>query len=414
MTLRRPGTPEMSCPLLTETARLWHCPLVPAESYPVSRLAGRLDSSLDFSAGRARYSSHSGDEEQALDLRVRRRADSLDRSPSPTESESTTVSPGRSPLGGSHTAYRRQSTGLGSPAGSMAGSPVSSLFGSPPSVTGTPSSPPALSYMYYSPVASGSVCSSPPQFGSVCGSPPSPGSPERAARGRQTSVIRRLVLDRPTTGSEPPQSTETPVQQDYQQQPQQHQPQKQEQQQPQQQPQPQQHPQQQPQQPQPQHPCDQCGRKYSTASNLARHRQLHCLPSDKKARKCPECDKVYVSMPAYSMHVRTHSQGCRCPYCGKAFSRPWLLQGHVRTHTGERPFRCSVCAKAFADKSNLRAHVQTHSNVKPHVCQRCGKAFALKSYLYKHEESSCMKERRNSRGGKEASPKVKAEMQGVL
>ncbi|XP_037085676.1 transcriptional repressor scratch 2-like [Pollicipes pollicipes] len=180
-------------------------------------------------------------------------------------------------------------------------------------------------------------------------SPASPGSPEQTPLARQTSVIRRLVLE-PRPEPEPAQ-----------------------------------------------HPCDDCGRKYSTASNLARHRQLHCLPADKKARKCPECDKVYVSMPAYSMHVRTHTQGCRCPYCGKTFSRPWLLQGHVRTHTGERPFRCSVCAKAFADKSNLRAHVQTHSNVKPHVCQRCGKAFALKSYLYKHEESSCMKERPQTR-----------------
>ena len=55
---------------------------------------------------------------------------------------------------------------------------------------------------------------------------------------------------------------------------------------------------------------------------------------DKKARKCPHCEKTYVSMPAYSMHIRTHNQGCKCPFCGKCFSRPWLLQGHIRTHTG--------------------------------------------------------------------------------
>ena len=54
-----------------------------------------------------------------------------------------------------------------------------------------------------------------------------------------------------------------------------------------------------------------------------------------QARRCPHCDKVYVSVPAFSMHVRTHSQGCKCPYCGKSFSRPWLLQGHIRTHTGK-------------------------------------------------------------------------------
>ena len=135
--------------------------------------------------------------------------------------------------------------------------------------------------------------------------------------------------------------------------------------------------------------CSDCGKSYSSSSNLARHRQCHRPDPDMKA--CPHCDKEYSSPAALNMHMRTHTAGCKCPFCGKSFSRPWLLQGHIRTHTGEKPYSCTQCNKSFADKSNLRAHVQTHSDVKPFSCTRCGKKFALKSYLTKHEESSCLR-----------------------
>ena len=119
--------------------------------------------------------------------------------------------------------------------------------------------------------------------------------------------------------------------------------------------------------------------------------QQHDFQNPRNSKNCTVCNKEYTSPAALSMHMRTHTQGCKCPFCGKSFSRPWLLQGHIRTHTGEKPFTCHLCNKAFADKSNLRAHVQTHSSDKPFSCCKCGKSFALKSYLSKHEESSCLK-----------------------
>ena len=105
---------------------------------------------------------------------------------------------------------------------------------------------------------------------------------------------------------------------------------------------------------------------------------------------CKYCGKVYVSLGALKMHIRTHTLPCKCSICGKAFSRPWLLQGHIRTHTGEKPYKCSLCQRAFADRSNLRAHLQTHSDVKKYNCGKCHKTFSRMSLLVKHEEGGCV------------------------
>ncbi|CAM1298329.1 SNAI2 (predicted) [Pycnogonum litorale] len=135
--------------------------------------------------------------------------------------------------------------------------------------------------------------------------------------------------------------------------------------------------------------CIDCGKSYSTFSGLTKHKQFHCVIQREKSFKCKFCEKVYVSLGALKMHIRTHTLPCKCHLCGKAFSRPWLLQGHIRTHTGEKPFACSHCNRAFADRSNLRAHLQTHSDIKKYCCQGCSKTFSRMSLLLKHEDNGC-------------------------
>ncbi|XP_047476961.1 protein escargot-like [Penaeus chinensis] len=135
--------------------------------------------------------------------------------------------------------------------------------------------------------------------------------------------------------------------------------------------------------------CPDCGRRYATMAGLAKHRQFHCLKDAGRSFGCKHCDKVYTSLGALKMHIRTHTLPCKCHLCGKAFSRPWLLQGHIRTHTGEKPFQCSQCDRCFADRSNLRAHLQTHTDVKKYACRTCPKTFSRMSLLVKHEDHGC-------------------------
>jgi len=96
--------------------------------------------------------------------------------------------------------------------------------------------------------------------------------------------------------------------------------------------------------------CDECDRRYATSSNLSRHKQTHRSVDGEHARPCPYCHKVYVSMPALSMHLLTHDLKYRCSSCDKAFSRPWLLRGHERSHTGEK-------SSEIQSRYNVASHI---------------------------------------------------------
>lgn len=74
--------------------------------------------------------------------------------------------------------------------------------------------------------------------------------------------------------------------------------------------------------------CSDCNKSYSTQSGLTKHKEFLCATHVKKSFSCKHCDKVYVSLGALKMHIRTHTLPCKCKLCGKAFSRPWLLQGN--------------------------------------------------------------------------------------
>ncbi|XP_064455308.1 gastrula zinc finger protein XlCGF17.1-like [Ornithodoros turicata] len=136
------------------------------------------------------------------------------------------------------------------------------------------------------------------------------------------------------------------------------------------------------------HQCSDCGKTFSTSSNMHQHERL-CHSVERKLFQCSTCQKLFTTTSNLYQHQRTHTgeRPFRCTVCGRAFATSTNLRQHERTHTGEKPFVCTVCAKAFATSTNLRQHHRTHTGEKPFACEECGKAFASSTNLRQHLRS---------------------------
>ena len=86
-----------------------------------------------------------------------------------------------------------------------------------------------------------------------------------------------------------------------------------------------------------------------------------------------------------------------CSFCGKTFSSAPQLAVHRNIHYFERQFKCSGCRSSFASRAALDQHRSKEhhgdpdsvasADPRPYKCNKCGVAFRIQGHLAKHKRS---------------------------
>lgn len=140
-------------------------------------------------------------------------------------------------------------------------------------------------------------------------------------------------------------------------------------------------------------PVENCGATYRQSSTLKAHQMSHAGEQKSNDRKffCEDCGKGFLSKFYMLTHQRSKHSG-ESPYvcveCGQRFARKQNLNRHILEHSGKKPFECDECGMRFYEKLLLKSHKKTHTaDGKPFVCAECGKGFYHKTSLNAHRRN---------------------------
>ncbi|MGH0167631.1 UNVERIFIED_CONTAM: hypothetical protein FKN15_053063 [Acipenser sinensis] len=110
------------------------------------------------------------------------------------------------------------------------------------------------------------------------------------------------------------------------------------------------------------------------------------IQTGQKPYRCPDCGKRFSTSTELKRHHRIHTgeKPYHCNACGMSFSTSGDLKRHQRIHTGEKPYHCTECGKSFTQLGTLTLHLRIHTGEKPYGCTACGKSFKQLQHLKKH------------------------------
>uniref|UniRef100_A0A8C5WE58 Uncharacterized protein n=1 Tax=Leptobrachium leishanense TaxID=445787 RepID=A0A8C5WE58_9ANUR len=134
------------------------------------------------------------------------------------------------------------------------------------------------------------------------------------------------------------------------------------------------------------HKCDECGEGFLQASQLQMHKMTH---TEGKSHKCGECGKCFTRASGLHIHKRIHigEKPYKCDECGKCFTWVSCLKKHKKIHSSDKLYNCTECGYCFTEASDLKMHIRTHNGGKPYKCDECGKCFTQGSVLKIHKKA---------------------------
>mmetsp|Transcript_4758 Transcript_4758/g.8304 ORF Transcript_4758/g.8304 Transcript_4758/m.8304 type:complete len:459 (-) Transcript_4758:3116-4492(-) len=118
--------------------------------------------------------------------------------------------------------------------------------------------------------------------------------------------------------------------------------------------------------------CEFCGKLFVAKYNLQRH--LATVHEEARFYRCQyeDCNKTFKIQSYLDLHVRNYHlrlyQFGPCEFCGHKFTSQSNLQRHVSTkHAKKRPFLCEFCQKSFTSSYNLTRHAKVHRTLQADI-----------------------------------------------
>merc|ERR1712129_138358 len=103
--------------------------------------------------------------------------------------------------------------------------------------------------------------------------------------------------------------------------------------------------------------CETCGQAFNNKKKLELHVLLHKPPT----MPCHVCAKffhneVYLKKHVRSQHTAASDSPFPCEQCGKHFTTANNLAQHMNVHLGIKPFKCRYCQNCYQNLSNALCH----------------------------------------------------------